>query len=33
VVRTRIKDLQREFLLAIGSVIVVTIILLPIRVA
>jgi len=33
VVRTRIKDLQREFLLAIGSVILVTIILLPIRVA
>src|SRR3989475_8059647 len=33
VVHTRIKDLQREFLLAIGSVILVTIILLPIRVA
>src|SRR5882724_6015092 len=33
VVHKRIKDLQREFLLAIGSVILVTIILLPIRVA
>jgi multidrug efflux pump subunit AcrB/outer membrane protein TolC len=33
VVHERIKDLQREFLLAIGSVILVTIILLPIRVA
>src|SRR5229473_1184983 len=33
VVHTRIKDLQREFLLAIGSVILVTIILLPTRVA
>ena len=33
VVHRRIKDLQREFLLAIGSVILVTIILLPIRVA
>src|SRR5437868_6950259 len=33
VVHDRIKDLQREFLLAIGSVILVTIILLPIRVA
>jgi Cu/Ag efflux pump CusA len=33
VVHKRINDLQREFLLAIGSVIVVTIILLPIRVA
>jgi multidrug efflux pump subunit AcrB/outer membrane protein TolC len=33
VVHTRIEDLQREFLLAIGSVILVTIILLPIRVA
>ena len=33
VVGARIKDLQREFLLAIGSVILVTIILLPIRVA
>ena len=33
VVRERIRDLEREFLLAIGSVIIVTIILLPIRVA
>lgn len=33
VVHERIRDLQREFLLAIGSVILVTIILLPIRVA
>jgi multidrug efflux pump subunit AcrB/outer membrane protein TolC len=33
VVHKRINDLQREFLLAIGSVILVTIILLPIRVA
>jgi multidrug efflux pump subunit AcrB len=33
VVRERIQDLEREFLLAIGSVIIVTIILLPIRVA
>ncbi|MCU1259638.1 MAG: AcrB/AcrD/AcrF family protein [Bryobacterales bacterium] len=33
VVHERIQDLEREFLLAIGSVIVVTIILLPIRVA
>ena len=33
VVQERIQDLEREFLLAIGSVIVVTIILLPIRVA
>jgi multidrug efflux pump subunit AcrB len=33
VVHERIGDLQREFLLAIGSVILVTIILLPIRVA
>ena len=32
-VRERISDLQREFLLAIGSVILVTIILLPLRVA
>jgi len=33
VVHERIQDLQREFLLAIGSVILVTIILLPLRVA
>jgi multidrug efflux pump subunit AcrB/outer membrane protein TolC len=33
VVHERIQDLEREFLLAIGSVIIVTIILLPIRVA
>ena len=33
VVHERIRDLQREFLLAIGSVILVTIILLPLRVA
>jgi multidrug efflux pump subunit AcrB len=33
VVRTRITDLSREFLLAIGAVILVTIILLPFRVA
>ena len=33
VVQERIQDLEREFLLAIGSVIIVTIILLPIRVA
>jgi multidrug efflux pump subunit AcrB/outer membrane protein TolC len=33
VVRTRISDLSREFMLAIGAVILVTIILLPLRVA
>ena len=33
VVSERIKDLEREFLLAIGSVILVTIVLLPLRVA
>src|SRR2546427_202687 len=33
VVSDRIKDLEREFLLAIGSVILVTIVLLPLRVA
>jgi multidrug efflux pump subunit AcrB len=33
VVRTRIADLSREFLLAIGAVILVTIVLLPLRVA
>jgi multidrug efflux pump subunit AcrB len=33
VVKTRISDLSREFMLAIGAVILVTIILLPVRVA